>query len=78
MGGVGRGEVTQQGEFFFRGVRRQDDLIGGIDLWFWKTETVKPYHRSGAQRRFTASSHAVVAVGCVLFLNDLCGRVSMK
>lgn len=78
MGSVGSGEVTLQGNRYARAVRWQDGLIRGIDLWFWKTETVKPYHRTGAQCCFNASSHAVVAVGCMLFLYDLCRWVSKK
>lgn len=82
VGCVGSGEVTLHGNRWRRVratmIRRQDDLIRGIDLWFWKTETVKPYPRTRASSCFSASFHAVVAVGCMLFLYDLCRRVSMK
>ena len=75
---MGSGEVTLQGNWFASAVRGQDDLIRGIDLWFWNTETVKPYHRTGAQRCLNVSSHAVEAVGCMLFLYELCRRGPMK
>lgn len=84
VGGLSSGEVTKQGNGFAmfamaaRAVQWQDDLIRGIDLWFWKTETVKLYHRTEGQHCSNATSHAVVAVGYMLFLYNLCRRLTMK
>lgn len=72
MGSLSSGEVTFKQNWFDRAVQGQDDLIRGINLWFWKTKTVKPYHRPGALRCINASTHAAVHVGCVLFLCDTC------
>lgn len=49
MGGVSSGEAAVQGNWYAGWFRRQDDLLRGIDLGFWNTETVKPYHRTGAR-----------------------------
>lgn len=41
-------------------------------------ETVRPSHRSGAQSVLNASTHAWVAVGCMLFLHHLCRSVKRR
>lgn len=78
VGTLSSGEVTLQRNWFASAVRWQDDLIRGTDLWFCKTETVNPYHRTGAQSCLNASTHAVLAVGCVLFLYDLCRSMKWR
>lgn len=45
-GSLSSGEVTLQYKWFASAVQWENDLIGGIDLWFCKKETVKPYHRT--------------------------------
>lgn len=72
------GKVTQQSDRFLS-TFCQDDLIGRIDLWLCKDrETVRPSHRSGAQSVLNASTHAWVAVGCMLFLHHLCRSVKRR
>lgn len=71
------GEVTQQSDGLQSAIC-QDDLIGRIDLWLCKTDTVKPYHSSGAQSVLNASTHVGVAAGCMLFLHHLCRRIKWR
>lgn len=76
VGSLRSGDITVQGNWFASAVWWQDDLIRGIDLWFCKTEAFKPYHRTGAQSCLNVLG--VVAVGCMLFLYDLCGSMEWR
>lgn len=51
---LGSGEVALQGNWFSSAIW-QDDLVRGIDLWFCKTKTVKPYHRNWVSKLFKCS-----------------------